>query len=120
MNKDLNSLKLNTKALVKIEELEIFKNLNDDNLNIRVIDYNLKQRGFLISKAQREEILDKKELIVSHKIAVCIQNDYIWIAPFLKETINKKEKEVYRLNKIPNKIRSYIFSKKITVKDLMF
>ena len=120
IQKDLDSLKINKNALVKIEELEIFKNLKDDNLSIRIIDFSLKKRGFLISKAQRKEILDKKELIVSHKIAVCIQNDYIWIAPFLKETINKKEKEVYRLNKIPSKIRSYMFSKSISIKDLMF
>ena len=118
MDKDLNSLKLNTKALVKVEELEVFKNLNDDNLNIRIIDYSLKQRGLLISKAQREEIINKREVVISHKIAISIQNNYIWIAPICKNTIDKKSKEVYRLNKIPSNIRAYIFEEGITVKKL--
>ena len=118
MNKDLNSLKVNTKALVKVEELEVFENLNDDNLNIRIIDYSLKQRGLLISKAQRNEILNKRELVISHKIAISIQNKYIWIAPICRNTIDKKDKEIYRLNKIPSNIRAYLFSKKINMKSL--
>ena len=42
---DLNSLNLKLDPLITLEELEVFENLEDDNLNLRVIDKSLKRRG---------------------------------------------------------------------------
>jgi hypothetical protein len=54
---DLDSLNIQNIPIKKIKELEIFLNQNDDNLNIRTIDLSLKKRGFLLTSAQRNEIL---------------------------------------------------------------
>ena len=120
LQNDLNSLNIQNEPIKKIEELEIFLNQKDDNLNIRTIDLSLKKRGFLISNAQRNEILKQKEITISHKINISILENYIWIAPNYTEIImNKKSKESYRRNKIPKNIRAYIFCKNIDFKMLM-
>ena len=111
LNHDLNSLNINQKAILKNEELEIFRINEDDNINIRIIDKNLKQRGFLLSKLQRDEILKQKECVISHKVAINLSSKYIFIAPYIKETMSKEFKEKCRINKLPKNIRPYIFKK---------
>ena len=120
LQNDLNSLNIQNKPIKKIEELEIFLNQKDDNLNIRTIDLSLKKRGLILSNAQRNEILKQKDITISHKINISIKPNYIWIAPFCNNTIDKKYKEIYRINNIPNNIRAYIFREKIEVKELIF
>ena len=120
LQNDLSSLNIQTKPIKKIEELEIFLNQKDDNLNIRTIDLSLKKRGLILSNAQRNEILKQKEITISKKINISILEDYIWIAPICNEIMDKKSKESYRTNKIPKNIRAYIFSKNIDLKKLMF
>lgn len=119
LQNDLNSLNIEEKAILKIDELEVFKASNDDNINIRTIDINLKKRGVLLSKASRNEILRQKEIVISHKISVCISNDLIYIAPFSKSKMDKKFKEKCRLNKIPKNVRVYLYDKNIDPKDLV-
>jgi len=119
LDKDLNSLNIQTKPLVKIEDLEVFENSQDNNLNIRSIDINLKKRGILLSNASRNEILKQKEIIISHKLAISITNKYIWICPYIKTTMDKKFKEFCRVNNIPKNIRPYLFSKNIDIKNLV-
>lgn len=119
LENDLNSLQIKEKAILKIEDLEIFKASNDDNINIRTIDINLKKRGVLLSKASRNEILKQKEIVISHKISVCINNDLIYISPFSKNKMDKKFKEKCRVNKIPKNVRVYLYDKKIDPKDLV-
>ena len=113
LNNDLNSLNINTNHIIKEKKLELFKTNEDDNLNIRVIDKNLKQRGFLISKKQRDEILKQRKVVISHQIAICITKSYIWICPYKNQIMNKKFKEKCRLLKIPSNIRAYIYKKDI-------
>ena len=117
LENDKTSLKKET-LIFNQKELEIFKNENDDNLNIRIIDSSLKKRGFLLSKAQRDEVLKQKEIVVSHEIAISIAKDLIYIAPFENIVMPKKFKEKCRINNIPKNIRSYIFKENI-IEDLM-
>lgn len=119
LQNDLNSLNIQSNPIKKIEELEIFLNQKDDNLNIRTIDLSLKRRGFILSNAQRNEILKQKEITISKKINISILEDYIWIAPNCNEIMDKKSKESYRTNKIPKNIRAYIFWKNIDLKELI-
>ena len=94
----------------KIEKLLIGKFLIDDiNLMIRFIDKELKQRGILISKDTRDEIIKQKSIVISHKIAIEIIGNKVWIAPFVNEKMDKKFKERCRIKKIPPKIRGYLF-----------
>ena len=120
LQNDLNSMNIQYQAIKKIDELEIFLNQNDDNLNIRTIDLSLKRRGILLSNAQRNEIIKQKELTISHKINISICKNHIWIAPINKSVMDKKFKDNCRINNIPRNIRAYISCKKIELKDLMF
>lgn len=114
LNNDNNSL-MKDIEIKKIKELSIYKYNNDINIAIRLIDKDLKKRGIIISKATRDEIIDKKELIVSHKIAVSIIENYIYISPISKAILDKKSKEIYRKNRIPKNIRAYIFENEINI-----
>ena len=115
---DLKSLNIKEEAIFQIKELEIFENLDDDNLNIRIIDKSLKRRGFLISQKQREEIIKQKKIVVSHKISISIYEKYIFISPKASITMSKKFKDECRKRNIPKNIREYLFKKNIDLKDL--
>lgn len=119
IQKDLNSLNINYEPLIKINELEIFNKPKDENIFIRIIDNNLKKRGILISKSTRDEIIKQKELIISHKIALSITEDKIYISPFFTNSMDKKFKEKCRIKKIPKNIRPYIYDKKISLDSLI-
>ena len=120
LQKDLNSLNIQDSPKQKIKELEIFVNQKDDNLNIRTIDLSLKRRGILLTNAQRNEILKQKEITISNKINISMNENNIWITPMLNITMDKKFKELCRVNKIPKNTRAYIFSENIDLKELMF
>ncbi|MCT7911509.1 tRNA lysidine(34) synthetase TilS [Arcobacter lacus] len=117
---DINSLNIEITPIKNFNELEIYKNQNDNNLNIRIIDNSLKKRGILLSFAQREEILKQKEITISHKINISIKEKLIWIAPKIEKSMDKKFKDICRINKIPKNIRNYIYYKKIDIKELVF
>jgi tRNA(Ile)-lysidine synthase len=120
LENDLESLNIQNNSIKKIEELEIFLNQKDNNLNIRTIDLSLKRRGILLTNSQRSEIIRQKEITISHKVNISILEDYIWIAPIVNTIMDKKFKEIYRINKIPKNIRAYIFFKDIEIKELIF
>lgn len=115
LQEDISALDINYTPIYSNKELNIYEKCINVNTNIRIIDRDLKKRGFLLSNKQRKEILDKKELVVSHKISVCIMEDKIWIAPYSKVVMDKKAKESYRLKRIPVLIRAYIFQENINI-----
>ena len=119
LHKDLSSLKINKHALFKEKDLEIFKNLNDDNLNIRIIDSSLKKRGLLLSKKQRDEILKQKNLVVSHVFSISIEENYIFIAKEIKQSMPKEFKEKCRVLKIPSNIRAYLYKENISLENII-
>ncbi|MFW0696555.1 tRNA lysidine(34) synthetase TilS [Aliarcobacter butzleri] len=120
LQNDINSLNIEITPIKTFNELEIYQNKKDNNLNIRIIDNSLKKRGFLLSSAQRKEIIKQKEITISHKINITLNEDFIWICPKIEINIDKKFKEFYRINKIPKNIRNYIYYKKIDIKELVF
>ena len=120
LQNDLNSLNIKDKAIYKFQDLEIFENKNDNNLNIRIIDTSLKKRGILLSKAAREEIFKQSELTISHKINIAINKKYIYICPRCEVSMDKKFKEICRITKVPKNIRAYLFENSINPKDLVF
>lgn len=109
LENDLKSLNIDNTLLLQKEELEIFRNINDDNLNIRVIDKSIKKRGYILSKNQRDEVFKQKEIVID-KFAISIQKDFIWISPSSDKKMDKKFKEFCRIKKIPQKNRAYLSS----------
>ena len=119
LQKDITSLNFSSKPFCHLSELEIFKNLNDDNLNIRIIDLSLKKRGILLSNAQRNEILKQEKITISNKICISVEKDFIWICPKSDQIMDKKFKEACRVKKIPTNIRAYINEKQIKLSSLI-
>ncbi len=113
LKNDIESLDILEDELI-LDELKVmtFKN-NDINLIIRYIDKELKKRGLIISSHTRVEIIRQKEIIISNKIAISIQNKKVYIAPYCKNSMDKKFKEFARVNKIPKNIRAYLVNKNI-------
>ncbi len=97
----------------KIEELFILKRNKENLKNIRHIDKIIKKMGILMSKTQREEILRTKNCVISDKIVVVFTQESILISPHVKSNMPKKFKELCRINKIPEKIRPYLYIKNI-------
>ena len=118
LRKDLESLEIEYSPIFRYKEFALFQTSRSDNLNIRIIDKELKRQGILLSKAQRDEILDKKELVLSHKMAISLKENKIWITPYSTAAMGKKFKEECRILKIPKNIRSYLFSIAFDLKNL--
>ena len=116
IKKSFNYIQTDIKSLQNIEIIKQnqdyyeLKNMQDDLVNIRAIDKILKKLGVLISSKQRDEILEQKDIVVAHKIAVVITDNIIFIAPYLQASMKKEQKEVFRLAKIPPKLRGYLSS----------
>jgi tRNA(Ile)-lysidine synthase len=105
----------------KFQELSIARfQTNDINVMMKFIDKELKQRGILISKDTRDEIITQKSIVVSHKVAVEIIENKVWIAPYITTTMDKKFKEKCRTAKIATNVRSYLFSINIEKFDFDF
>lgn len=118
LEKDIASLEIELVPLYKSSDLEIFRNTRDDNKNIRTIDKSLKIRGLILSKKQRDEIIKQKEIVLSNKITVALREDFIWIAPLSSSVMDKKFKEICRVNKIPKNIRPYLYDIDVDIKEL--
>ncbi len=93
----------------KIKKLYILKDSLNDITNQRAIDKVFKELGYLLSKKQKDEIIQKKDVVISDRFAVAFSNGFIYISPFLKVIMDKKFKEKCRVQKIPPKIRGYIY-----------
>lgn len=101
------------KTMKQLEELFIIEKASDELLNIRCIDRALKKLGIVASSAQRQEILRTHDCVVGGKIAVCYSDDKIYLAPFCKKPMDKTFKELCRMERIPHKIRPYLYTKGI-------
>lgn len=106
-------------AFKRIHELFILPLERDDLINIRHIDKVLKISGMVISAKERHEILQTRNCVIGHKLAVVFAKNVIYIAPYLQIPLNKQEKESYRKAKIPAKIRGYLASKKIEINEVV-
>ena len=98
------------KDWIKSEKLYKFKKQNP-KIDIKKVDLITKELGYILSKPQRDEILKTNfSLVISDKIAIDSNEEYIFISPFIKTKMDKKFKEKMRIKKIPPKVRGYIFT----------
>jgi tRNA(Ile)-lysidine synthase len=76
---------------------------------IFAIDKLLKTLGFILNAYERTELLSKKELIVGRQWVVIIEEKWVFIAPYVCNTVlDKKFKEVCRVLKIHPKLRGFL------------
>ena len=70
-----------------------------------------------MSKKQRDEVIKTNfSCVIQGKIAIDSNNKQIFIAPYIKIKLSKKQKEHFRKLKIPPKIRGYLATMKKSIK----
>ncbi len=79
-------------------------------IDIKKIDIIAKKLGTLFTKAQRDEIIKTNfSCVIQGKTAIDSNGEKIFIAPYIKTKMDKDFKEKMRKEKIPPKIRGYIY-----------
>jgi tRNA(Ile)-lysidine synthase len=75
------------------------------------IDRFFKSKNHLITSNEKEELKQRKNIIVGRKFLVTFYKEYIFISPYKNETLKlpKSFKEKCRVLKIEPKLRSYLF-----------
>ena len=119
VKKSFDYLRADKKQLIEnYKEIYIFKKLRilqveNIKYKIKAIDITLKKLGYLLSNAQRREIKRSNSIVIGGLWVVEIENNKIYISPFIKINMPKEYKEICRKFKIPSKIRPYCFENSI-------
>ncbi|MDR3177416.1 MAG: tRNA lysidine(34) synthetase TilS [Campylobacteraceae bacterium] len=100
----------------KINSLYIFERSENET---RLIAKIAKFFKIVLSLKQREETEKTKECVVSGKMAVGKNDRFVFIAPYIKTTIPKEIREIYRAMKIPPHIRGYLYKENINPKEAL-
>lgn len=110
MLKDKEELLSEHKILMRFKDLTVAQKPKSESSAIRVVDRILKEKGYLLSAAQKEQIKECASVVVGGEWAIEMDESRIWIAPYTKEKMPKIFKELYRRERIPVKIRPYLYS----------
>ncbi len=88
-----------------------FPKQQENARNLHFIDLSLKSLGYVMSQKQRAELLRCQfSSILADKFAIDCNPNQIFIAPFSRVQIPKKERERMRKARIPAKVRPYCAS----------
>ncbi len=99
----------------KIKKLYYFDKSHPQK-DIKKVDLILKRLGILPTKAQRDEILKTNfSCVIQGKIAIDSNHKQIFVSPYVKIPLTKENKEKYRINKIPPKVRGYMQKENICI-----
>jgi tRNA(Ile)-lysidine synthase len=80
-------------------------------IDIKKVDLITKELGVIMTKAQRDEVVKTNfSCVIQGKIAIDSNEKEIYISPYIKTTMPKEFKEKMRKEKIPPKIRGYVYS----------
>ncbi|ACM93164.1 tRNA(Ile)-lysidine synthase (tRNA(Ile)-lysidinesynthetase) (tRNA(Ile)-2-lysyl-cytidine synthase) [Nautilia profundicola AmH] len=94
----------------KNKKLYSFKK-SEPEIDIKKTDLILKELGIIMTKPQRDEVIKTDfSCVIQGKIAIDSNENTIYIAPYIKTTMDKKFKDKMRKEKIPPKVRGYLYS----------
>jgi len=114
LRQDKEALENAFETLCVTKKLHIIK-LHDIYAKTKAADLTLKKLGYLLSAHQRKEIEKEESVVIGGKWVVAIQKDLLYIAPYLTTILPKSLKEVYRIARIPPKIRPYCYKERIDI-----
>jgi len=98
--------------LQKIADFAYFK-IQNARTNIFTIDKYLKSQLYILTAKERELLKSEKSLVVGRKFIVNQRDDFVFIAPFIKQDKMTKEfKEKMRILQVEPKLRAYLFKEK--------
>ena len=118
LRKDKESLESEFETIYTEKSLSIVK-LHTLSSKVKATDITLKKLGYLLSASQRSEIEKENSLVIGGVWTVELQNDLLYIAPYVTVEMPKEFKEMCRVAKIPSKIRAYCFSEDIKISNLL-
>jgi len=114
LRKDKKDLEKAFETIYSEKDLRVLK-LYINTAKIKAVDLALKELGYLLSAAQRQEIEKEDALVIGGKWAIEVQDDHLYISPYVTTDMPKQFKEKCRVLKVPNKIRAYCFQEKINI-----
>ena len=114
LKKDKEQLENNFKTILSKKKLRIIE-LTSITSKVKATDLTLKELGYLLSASQRKEIERENSLVIGGEWAIELKDNLLYICPYIIIDMPKKFKEAYRIAKIPNKIRPYIFKEDIRI-----
>ena len=117
LRRDKMQLESNFERIFTQKALHVIK-LHTLTAKTKAADLTLKALGYLLTASQRQEIEKEESLVIGGKWAIELQEDLLYIAPFLTTDMPKTFKENCRILKIPSKIRSYCFEEEIDLKKI--
>jgi tRNA(Ile)-lysidine synthase len=115
---DCSKLKSGSRVLYAQKELRVLK-IDDARVRVSAVDKTLKKLGYLLSRAQRDDIEKNESLVIGGSWAIETFDEKVFIAPYLDATLTKEFKELCRVAKIPPKIRPYCFKQNIEIADII-
>jgi tRNA(Ile)-lysidine synthase len=80
---------------------------------VHAADVTLKSLGYLLSASQRQEIAKEESLVIGGEWVVEVKGDLLYIAPYSTLDMPKDFKEQCRVEKVPSKIRPYLYEEGI-------
>lgn len=119
LRKDKEMLESGFETLYSNKLLYIVK-LHTPSSKVKAADLTLKKLGYLLSAPQRQEIEKEASLVIGGVWSIALQENLLFIAPYLIVDMPKKFKELCRVLKIPGKIRPYLFKEHIDPSELVF
>ncbi len=118
MTKDKRELESRFETIYSSHSLRVIR-LQSRLYKTKATDLILKELGYLMSGAQRSEVYLNESLVIGGKWAVELQDELLYIAPYITDTIPKRAKERYRIARVPVKIRSYCYQNSIDIEDII-
>ena len=118
LQKDKESLESEFETVYTKKLLCIVK-LHTLSSKVKATDITLKKLGYLLSALQRTEIAKENSLVIGGTWAVELQDNLLYIAPYVTGEMPKIFKEQCRVAKIPTKIRPYIFTENIEISNFL-
>ncbi len=117
LRKDKEHLEKDFEIVYSLKELRVIK-LHALPAKVKASDLTLKELGYLLSASQRQEIEKEEGLVIGGKWAIEMQEDLLYIAPYLTTDMPKKFREQCRIHTIPQKIRAYCFKENLNIQDI--
>ncbi len=117
LKKDKEHLESEFETLHTEKKLRVIK-LHTLTSKVKASDLALKELGYLLSASQRQEIAKETSLVIGGEWAVEMQDNLLYIAPYLTTNMPKKFKEECRVLKVPSKIRAYCCYHKINLLNI--
>jgi len=118
LSRDKTMLDSGFSLLFQDKELRLL-HLEHPDFAPKAADKALKNLGYLLSAAQRQEIAGHTGIVLADRWAVARNNSHLWIAPWRTVSMPKPFKERCRTLGIPPKIRPYLYEEGIEPETIL-